>query len=313
MDLKDVLNIILIVCASGTIFVLPSTIYTAIFWGIFHRRKPHFLDTDDLKNTPYYPYRDELRKSITEAKQIEHTLVTIQSDDNLMLVGRYYENKSDTTVLLVHGYQSNSFNNFSSLLTYFLSLGCNVLMIDQRAHGKSEGHFTTMGCKEKYDLIHWISWLDSHTNGSNIFIYGISMGATTVGLASDKIDNPKVKGLMMEAGFTSFYEELRSTSSKVLIKNAALRYILLCTKHVLKANIQESTVESLSKTTIPVLFLHGTDDAQVSLAHTKENLLACGTDKYSIIVEGAPHTLCHLVGKENVENAIKEFIMKYQS
>lgn len=313
MDLKDVLDIVLVICASGIIFVLPSTIYTAMFFGIFYRRKPLCLDKDNLKGTAYYPYKDELKKSVVVSKKIECTLVSINSDDNLKLVGRYYDKKSDTTIVLIHGYQSNAFNNFSSLMQYFLSLGFNVLMTDQRAHGMSEGHFTTAGCKEKYDLLNWISWIDSNTDCSNIFIYGISMGATTIGLASDKIKNQKVKGLIMEAGFTSFYDELWFSSGKVFMKKAAMNYIVLCAKHLLNADIKESTIDALSKTTVPVLFLHGNNDTEVPMSHTKENFLACSSDKYFSVVEGAPHTLCHYIGKENVENIIKEFIRKYQS
>ena len=78
MELKDILNVVLIVCASGIIFVLPSTIYTAMFFGIFYRQKPLLLEKDNLKGTSYYPYRDELKSSVLEAKQIECNLVTIK-------------------------------------------------------------------------------------------------------------------------------------------------------------------------------------------------------------------------------------------
>lgn len=312
MDLKDILNIVLIVCASGIIFVLPSTIYTAMFFGIFYRRRPLFLDTDDLKGTAYHPYREELKKSVTEAKQIECELVSVRSDDGKKLVGRYYDKGSDTTVLLLHGYQSTSFNNFSSSLRFFLSSGYNVLMMDQRAHGMSKGRFTTAGCKEKYDLINWISWAESNADCKNIFIYGISMGATTIGLASDKIRSPKVKGLIMEAGFTSFYDEVWFGSGKILMKKAALNYVVLCARYLLKADIKESTAEALSRTAIPVLFLHGDADTEVPMAHTRESFNACASDKHLLVVNGAPHTLCHFIGKETVENKIKEFITKYQ-
>ena len=76
---------------------------------------------------------------------------------------------------------------------------------------------------------------------------------------------------------------------------------------------KESTADALSRTTIPVFFLHGNNDTEVPLSHTKENFLACASDKYFSIVEGAPHTLCHYIGKENVENKINEFIIKHQS
>lgn len=311
MDLNDVINIILIVCASGILFVLPSTIYTAMFFGVFHRQKALLLDSDNLEGSSYYPYREQLKQVITEAKQIGHTTVTIKSRDNLQLFGRYYDQGSDTTMLLVHGFQSNSFNNFSSQLKYYLSSGWNVLMIDQRAHGLSEGHFTTAGGKEQYDLIDWIAWLDENSSCKNIFIYGISMGATTTGLASNKIKNPKVKGLILEAGFTSFYEEISFSMGNMFMKQAALNYMELCARHWLKVDIKKRTTESLAKNAIPVLFLHGTNDKNVLLSHTEENFHSCASEKMLFIVEGAGHTMCHFVGRETVESKIEEFVKKH--
>ena len=313
MELNDVLNIILIFCVSGIFFVLPSTIYSVMFWGIFYRRRPLMLDSDDLKRSSYYPYRDELRRIITEAKKYEYSPVTIRSNDGLKLAAKYYAKDSDTTLVLMHGFQSNAYNNFSSLLTYFLSCGYNVLAVDQRAHGESEGHFTTTGCKEQYDLINWISWLEENTECESIFIYGISMGATTIGLASDKITSPKVKGLIMEAGFTSFYEELYHSAKRVFMKQAAMNYIVLCAKHLLKADIKQKAADSLSQTAIPVLFFHGSDDNEVPMSHTEENYNACASEKSLSVIEGAGHTLCHLVGRERVEKDLGEFITKYQS
>lgn len=313
MDLNDVIRIILIFCACGIVFVLPSTIYTAMFWGVFYRRKPLLLDKDDLSKSSYAPFADELKKTITEAKQIEHQTVNIKSNDGLNLVGRYFDKKSDTTLILIHGYQSNSYNNFSGLLQYYLSLGYNVLMVDQRAHGSSAGRFTTAGCKEQYDLLNWISWVDAHSDCENIFIYGISMGATTIGLASDKIKNPKVKGLIMEAGFLSFYEELVFSAGKVFMKKAAFNYVVLCAKHLLKADIKKTAADSLKNTSIPVLFLHGDSDKDVPIAHTQANFDACASEKTFITVKGAGHTLCHLIGKETVEAALEGFISKHKA
>ena len=312
MDFYDVIKIILIACSPGIIFFLPSTMFTMVFIGVFHRQRPLYLDTDDLQGTVYYPYRDELKELVIEAKKIEHEMVTIQSDDKLKLVGRYYDKHSVTTVLLVHGYQSTAYNNFSSWLKFYLSSGFNVLTIDQRAHGLSEGKYTTTGCKEQYDLLNWISWIDTNTAAENIFIYGISMGATTIGLASDKIKNPKVKGLIMESGFTSFYNELCDSKIKMFMRKSALKYIVHCAKFLLKSDIKKSTTESLANTQIPVLFMHGTKDEEVAYSHVEASYNACASEKSLVLVEGAGHTLCHLIGKETVENKVKEFIAKYR-
>lgn len=308
----DLIQIIILFCALGIIFVLPSTAYTFMFFGVFYRKRPLLLEKDNLKDTHYYPYREELKAIITKAKQIAFQTVTVRSDDGLNLTGRFFDEGSDTTVVLVHGFQSTAYNNFSSLLIYFLSLKLNVLMIDQRAHGSSKGRFTTGGAKEQYDVLNWISWLDENTSSEHIFLYGISMGATTLGHVSDKITNRKVKGLIMESGFTSFYNQFSFCANFTFTKQAALNYNVLCAKKLLKADIKKSTTQSLSNTSIPVLFLHGSADCQVPLSNTQENYHACTSEKTMLIVEGAGHTLCHLIGKETVEAELKKFIVKHR-
>ena len=299
-----------ILVGAGIFFALPSTIYTFMFLGIFYRRRSIMLEKDDIKGTQYEPFAEQLKKDILSAKEIPFEAVKLKAKDGVELFGRYYNKNSSKTIIFVHGYQSSGFNNFSAAMIDFLNAGYNVLLIDQRAHGESGGRFTTLGCKESKDLQLWIDYVDAKSEVTDIIVYGISMGATTVGYASEYISSSKVKGLIMEAGFPCFYDELVFSLSRAFMKQAALNYIRLSAKSALKVDIRRSATLSLKNNKIPTLFLHGDTDQEVPMEFTERNYESCGSEKEKIIVDGAGHTLCYLTGGQNLQREINNFIDK---
>lgn len=304
----DVEVIIYVLLAAGIFFALPSTIYTTMFLGIFYRRRSILLEEVGKKYAPYQPFAEKLKKDILFAKSIPCEEVRIKAKDGVQLFGRYYKRNSNRAIICIHGYQSSAFNNFSTAMIDFLNDNYSVLLVDQRAHGNSGGTFTCLGCKEKDDLLQWIDYVDGKSEIEDIIVYGISMGATTVGYATESIKSHKVKGLIMEAGFTCFYEELVNNFGNIFMKKAALNYIYLTSRAVLKVDIKQSIEPSLNNNKIPTLFLHGDDDKEVAMDFTTRNYSACASKKEMVVVEGAGHTLCYVAGGEEIKKRISNFI-----
>ena len=65
--------------------------------------------------------------------------------------------------------------------------------------------------------------------------------------------------------------------------------------------------EALSENTVPVLFIHGTDDRFVPIEMTYENYKACVAPKRLFIVPGAEHGTSYLEDKLGYENATLKF------
>lgn len=92
-------------------------------------------DTDQ-----YRPYAAEARRMIRAALALPYEPVTIRSDDGLTLFGRCYPAAPDAPwLLLFHGYRSAAERDFCGGLPFGMGMGCNVLLVDERAHGKSGG------------------------------------------------------------------------------------------------------------------------------------------------------------------------------
>ncbi len=45
-----------------------------------------------------------------------------------------------------HGYTSEGLNDYTSIAKFYLNQGFNLMVVDERAHGKSEGTYIGFGC-----------------------------------------------------------------------------------------------------------------------------------------------------------------------
>ena len=84
------------------------------------------------------------------------------------------------TLLYFHGYRGTS-ADFCFCIRFFHSRGFNVLLPDQRAHGRSGGKYICFGVKERFDCLDWIKFAgETLAQGLPVVLDGISMGCTTV-------------------------------------------------------------------------------------------------------------------------------------
>ena len=107
--------------------------------------------------------------------------VTFETEDGLKLRGWWVDNGSDKTVLPLHGYTRSRWDDvyMKDTVEFLLKRGYNVLAFDFRAHGKSEGKYTTVGDRELLDARAAIAWLrENHPErAQRIGLVGFSMGA----------------------------------------------------------------------------------------------------------------------------------------
>lgn len=199
--------------------------------------------------------------------------LNIASFDGLNLCGIEINNhETDDYVVMVHGIWSDKSSMYERAYE-FDKRGYNLLLIDQRSCGESEGEYYTYGQKEAIDLIEWISILIEKHPDAKIALYGVSTGASAVMMscAYDLPDN--VRCLIEDCGFSSAEEEF----DHVLKNNYRLAYtkiVLLMLEKKMKKELglsldDISPKKSLDENEIPIMFIHGTDDELVPFEMSK--------------------------------------------
>lgn len=263
------------------------------------------------RSKQYDPLRPQMKALIEQAERIVPTRdVTIRSRDGLRLHARYYETAVGAPVhILFHGYRSSGLRDFSGGLPLALRGGNNVLLIDQRAHGESQGRCLTFGVLERFDCLDWANYAAA-TFGGDIVLVGLSMGAATVLMASELPLPPNVKGIIADCGYTS-PEAIIRTVIRSRKRRDGLTYALtrLGAKWFGRFDLESAAaVTALRRCRVPVLLLHGEADRFVPCEMSRENYAACASRKTLFTVAGAPHGASYLVDPEGYTAAVRDFL-----
>ena len=219
--------------------------------------------------------------------------------------------------MLFHGYRSCWQIDFGLVLPYYYeTLGYSLLLVDQRAHGSSEGKYLTFGVRERMDVISWVTYMGQKLGpDAPLILGGLSMGATTVLMASCFDFPANVRAIIADCGFTSPYEIAGSVLRRDYPK-APLRLLLpLCsvfTRIFAGFGLHDaSTLDAVKQSRYPILFLHGTGDTFVPCEMTEKAYAACTAHKELVLVDGAEHGKSYLVEKNRVEDALQRFLATY--
>ena len=169
----------------------------------------------------WYDTIKKVHESLDKISKKPHQMLEISSKDNLKLKAIYYPNVnvSNVTVICIHGYTSHAEREWAFPGLFYLSLGYNVLIPYQRAHGLSEGKYISFGALEHIDMIDWVNKINEINPNGEIIIHGLSMGGGIV-LDLSKIKMENVKCLIADAPSVSIEKFFKNVSKEVFKSNS---------------------------------------------------------------------------------------------
>lgn len=293
------------------IVALFSASYYLLCLAVKRKDAKKYVGANVLGPSPRQSYLSEIQQAFDWAAAQPHIWLSINSKDGLKLYARLVEHtNAKGCILLFHGFRSSPERDFNIMIPYLYSLGYSLLLIDVRSHGRSEGKFMTYGVKESDDCELWAKQISSLYPKLPLYLYGTSMGASTVMFASDHDLPSEVKGIIADCGFTCPWDILaRSLKRKTGLLPFPILYFAEIWIHLLcHYDLHLSTVGSLKKTDIPVLFVHGTDDVTILSEMTVKNYDACASAKRLVLVAGGEHCTNFLIGDKEYFNAINDLL-----
>ena len=276
------------------------------------RKRPAYDDVLDLpQGDIYVPYRNFMESCAREVRAMPYEEFRITSHDGLKLYGRYFEYTPGAPIeLMFHGYRGSAERDLSGGVRRCFQLGHNVLLVDQRCSGKSEGTVITFGIHEHRDCLCWLEKMRERFGKDAKFILtGISMGASTVLMAAGNPLSENVIGVLADCGFTAAKDIIQVVIKQMGLPPAlAYPFVKLGAKLYGRFDLEEtSALAAMKKCNVPVIFFHGEDDAFVPCEMSRINYDACASRKMLVTVPGAGHGLCYPVQPERYLNAMREF------
>lgn len=304
------LIIILIVVASILVVLLLAIIL--LYINIFYSPLKGQINDFNLQGSRQFAgYEDELKALIIKLMERPYEDIYVKSFDKLKLHARLFENKgSNRVAILCHGYRGTAYRDFCGGANEAIELRYNVILIDERAHGSSQGHSITFGIREVKDLLSWVEYARNRF-GQNIelALIGISMGGATVLMAADKVgENVKI---IADSPYSSpkilLKETIRSIHLPVFILYPMLYITSLIFAHT---NLNKlSAYSSIKKTNNKVLIIHGNKDSVVNYK-ISEKLYQTYPDKIQYeLFDGADHGVSYLTDKQRYQKIISDFLL----
>jgi pimeloyl-ACP methyl ester carboxylesterase len=114
---------------------------------------------------------------------LDYREVAVRSTDGLSLSAWWVDKAgSSRAAVLVHGWAGDKSNlHVVETALVYERAGFNVLMLDLRGHGKSEGERGTLGYREVRDVRGALSWLQERGfDPEDVVLHGWSMGGAAV-------------------------------------------------------------------------------------------------------------------------------------
>ena len=303
------------------LYILLAIIFVALatalvcFLKIFYSPRKKWPEYPVPEGKIYEPHHEQMIKWIKEARSLPHAEVSIRSFDGLKLCGTYYEFQKGAPIdILFHGYHGSAKQDLSGGVYRCQRLGHNVLIVDHRAAGKSEGRVITFGVNESRDALAWVHYVIENIDpDAKILLGGISMGAATVMMASAMDLPANVVGTVADCGYTSAKDIIKKVIREMHLP-ADLLYPFVRLGARLYGRFDpdaNSPITSMPSCRVPVIFFHGDTDAFVPMSMSEKNFAACAAPKHLVITPGAGHGLCFPIDVDTYVREIEEFFTPF--
>lgn len=232
--------------------------------------------------------------------------------DGYNLYGEYYDFGSDKCAMILSG-RTESLRYGYYFAQPYAAAGLNVLVVDPRAHGLSDGEYNTLGFEESKDDLAWVKHLHENYGVNAVVFHGICIGAAGGMLAITSDDCPDyVVGLVTEGMFARFGESMKNH----LIERKKLMFPILqavdfWAKHYTGHSMMKGPIHVIHKMEKPLLMLHSKKDSY-STPHFAQILFdKCpSTEKKLVWFETGDHSMLRPTHKETYDSEILHFIKR---
>ena len=238
--------------------------------------------------------------------------ISIVSKDGLKLFGEFFDFGSDRTAIVLSGRCECAWYGYFYAFPYHKA-GCNVLVIDGRAHGLSEGRYSTVGILESQDTVQWMEFLKENFAQKSFILHCICIGGSTGILAAKTaFGKENVEKIIIDGGFISFKE---SYKQHYVAQGHALfpvyYEIWFWFRHYTGVSVNISNpLKEIKNIKCPVLFIYSKKDIY-SLPEKGQKLIdACPTETTVKWFEEGKHSHVRYANPEEYDQTIVDFVKR---
>ena len=240
------------------------------------------------------------------------------TNNNQKIHYKFINNKSQTTIIFLHGLMSDIKSKKAKHLKNFVNKNkINLLLFEYSGHGKSSGQFIDFSIKNWVEDSRLI--IKKIIKKNKIILIGSSMGAW-IGTILIKYFHKKIKGFIGIASAPDFTEELIWKNLNIFEKNeikngkiyklkSSHNNFYPITKKFIFDGKKNLVLNKKIKCNFPVELLHGADDSSVSWLYSIKLIKTLITKKLNLtIINDGDHSLSRPQDLKKLDLAIKNII-----
>ena len=238
---------------------------------------------------------------------VDYESVQFKTADNILIKGWFIPNKNPhaKTIILLHGYPADKANILPSRL--FLHKNYNLLLMDFRYFGESDGLYSTIGKNEVLDLQAAIQYLNKRGIKS-VGVWGFSLGGAVALLTAPK--EPHIKAIVAESPFARLDWMVDDYYPIPGLNYLISQLIHLWAWLFLKMDVNTvNPFQAIEHLKIPVLLIYSKSDQVVKFKHAVLMQKTAAANPYIklMIVDGKRHG----ESMENDQEVIKNFFEQH--
>jgi uncharacterized protein len=251
-----------------------------------------------------HPARQTASGAFLQANGIAVQEVDLLTEDNVKLSAWYTPSKNGAVILVAHGYGDKRSEDFYEL---FARHGYGVIAWDFRAHGASEGKFSSLGYYEILDAKAALDFVRAQPGVTHIGAWGGSMGAVTMIRATARY--PAIEALVADSPFASLEEEM-DLRVPFPIMRSLIRFFAERETGVSPALVRPiDDIGQISPR--PVFLIQGMADTMVPLNSAQRLYEAAGEPRQLWVDENVPHLNMYAYDKARYAQRVIKFFDEY--
>lgn len=298
---------------TAVILLILAGLY-ASYYKVFYSPKKDMSETKNPPAIERLACGKRVSERINEVNTTPCKFYTIRSYDGLKLSARYFEGDDDKPLCICfHGYRGSAVRDFAGIGLHLIHEGYNVLIVDERAHWRSQGHTICFGIKERFDAVSWVKFANQRFGkDKSIFLFGISMGGGTVLMASGQRLPRNVKGIVADCPFNSPKDIIKHVCRKIKLNPDLLWPIIWLAGLVygrLRVNAT-TAADEVKRSKVPIVILHGEADDFVPMSMSKEVQKANPSMIEMHTFPHADHGMSYFEDEERYIGIVEGFIEK---
>lgn len=233
--------------------------------------------------------------------------------EGLNLYGEFYHlySESKRCVLILPG-RCESLKYSYYFAPAYERAGFNVLVVDTRAHGNSDGRYNTIGVAESRDALAWVEMLRERFGMEEIYFHTICIGTVSGLLAMTSPECPdSVRGIVSEGCFTTFRESFKRhmMADKRPLFPVLDLVMLLLKIHTGTNVLAASPLRAVRKLKGRALFLYGKQDIFSVPEKSQQLFDRCKSpDKRLVWFEKGGHSHLRINNETAYDQAIVDFL-----